>query len=111
MINIVFGGEGGTILAVDISIFNKWPPTMLNMYAFYKKSTYIIYMIEVVHREEQAQVFFGLRQRKLRSAWEILCRFLQNSFVSWKSCFFDSLGAFSAIFFEKIIFEIIQLNM
>jgi hypothetical protein len=111
MINIVFGGEGGTILAVDISIFNKWPPTMLNMYAFYKKSTYIIYMIEVVHREEQAQGFFGLRQRKLRSAWEILCRFLQNSFVSWKSCFFDSLGAFSAIFFEKIIFEIIQLNM
>jgi hypothetical protein len=30
----VWGG-GGTILAVDISIFNKWPPTMLNMYAFY----------------------------------------------------------------------------
>jgi hypothetical protein len=33
MINIVFGGGGGE--GVDISIFNKWPPTMLNMYAFY----------------------------------------------------------------------------
>jgi hypothetical protein len=35
----------GTILAVNISIFNNWPPTMLNMYAFYKKSMYIISMI------------------------------------------------------------------
>jgi hypothetical protein len=49
MINNVFGGEGGggAILAVDINIINNWPPTMLNIYAFYKKSAHIFSMIEV----------------------------------------------------------------
>jgi hypothetical protein len=46
---------------------------------------------QVVHRDEHAQGFMGLRQRKLRSAWEILCRFLQNSSVSCKSWFLLSL--------------------
>jgi hypothetical protein len=54
---------------------------------------------EVVHRDEQAQGFMGFRKRKLRSAWEILCRFLQNSSISCKSCLFDIFGAFLAIFF------------
>jgi hypothetical protein len=74
---------------------------------------YIEGLHEVVHRDEQAQGFMGLRQRKLRSAWEweILCRFLQNSSVSCKSWFLDSFGAFFVIFLEKITFQIVQLNM
>ena len=66
---------------------------------------------EVVHRDEQAQGVMGLRHRKLRSAWEILCRFLQNSSVSCKSWFFESFGAFFAIFFEETTFQIVQLKM
>ena len=66
---------------------------------------------EVVHRDEQAQGVMGLRHRKLRSAWEILCRFLQNSSVSCKSWFFDSFGGFFRHFFEETTFQIVQLNM
>ena len=62
---------------------------------------------EVVHRDEQAQGVMGLRHRKLRSAWEILWRFLQNSSVSCKSWFFDSFG----LFFEETTFQIVQLNV
>jgi hypothetical protein len=54
---------------------------------------------EVVPCDKQAQGFMGMRQRKLKSAWETLCRFLQNSSVSCKSWFFESFGAFFAIFF------------
>ena len=53
---------------------------------------------EVVHRDEQAQGVIVLRHRQLRSAWEILCRFLQNSSVSCKSCFFNIFGAFLPFF-------------
>jgi hypothetical protein len=48
-------------------------------------SHYMKGLHEVVHRDEQAQGFMGFSQRKLRSAWEIVCRFLQNSSVSCKS--------------------------
>jgi hypothetical protein len=74
----------------------------------FNASHYMKGLHEVVH---QAQGFMGLRQRKLRSAWEILCRFLQNSSVSCKSWFFDSFGAFFASFVEKVTFQIVQLNM
>jgi hypothetical protein len=40
-----------------------------------------------------------------------LCRFLQNSSVSCKSWFFDSLGGFFRHFFEETTFQIVQLNM
>jgi hypothetical protein len=61
-------------------------------------SHYMKGLHEVVHRDEQAQGVMGLRHRKLWSAWEILCRFLQNSSVSCKSWFFDSLGLFLPFF-------------
>ena len=65
-------------------------------------SHYMKGLHEVVHRDEQAQGVMGLTHRKLRSAWEILCRFLQK---------FDSFGFFFAIFFEETTFQIVQLNM
>jgi hypothetical protein len=64
-------------------------------------SHYMKGLHEVVRRDEHAQGFMGLRQRRLRSAWEILCRFLQNLSVSCKSWFFDSFGAFSPFFLGK----------
>ena len=74
-------------------------------------SHYMKGLHEVVHRDEEAQGLMGLRHRKLGSAWEILCRFLQNSSVSCKSWFFDSFGGFFRHFFEETTFQIVQLNM